>query len=301
MASSSLLAELSSYFPLTSPIPTLTSHPHLCPSSDLSIEHDLARNPSNLSRWFTYISSIRSTATQAENEARGAADEDVVTLLGPKLASKTGREALQRLTDVYERAIQHFPTSYKLWKAYLDMRASYVLGRPAKVVRIAATKKKKDKGAGEGMYGFLKGDDKDLEDSERDIDVGPWEGALDGAVGLEEWRALAAAYERALMWLPTVRLAVCLPGLLSSELHRCLDFGSPTSRSSYIPNAHLHFRIRTLAAPLTELSALCRQLCTIESGSATSDGPSSILALPLARYGLAISRCGSSPALAAQV
>jgi pre-mRNA-splicing factor SYF1 len=228
MASSSgtLLSELSSLFPLTSPIPTLVSHPHLCPSSDLSIEHDLARNPTNLSRWFAYISSIKSAITAAENDARGSADDDTLALLGPKLATSAGRLGLQRLTDVYERALANFPTSFKLWKAYLDARSAYVLGRPAKAVKVSATKKKKDKGAGEGMYGFLKGNDEDLEDSERDVDVGPWEGALDGAAGLEEWRALAAAYERAIMWLPNVRPSASLSPFVA--LIACARTDAPT-------------------------------------------------------------------------
>jgi len=39
----------------------------------------------------------------------------------------------------------------------------------------------------------------ELEEAEK------WEGGLDGVVGWEEWRALVMTFERALIWLPTVR------------------------------------------------------------------------------------------------
>jgi hypothetical protein len=47
----------------------------------------------------------------------------------------------------------------------------------------------------------------DIKDAieEEQEDLKQWEGGLDGVVGWEEWRALIATFERALMWLPKVR------------------------------------------------------------------------------------------------
>lgn len=46
----------------------------------------------------------------------------------------------------------------------------------------------------------------DMKDAleEEGQDAEQWEGGLDGIVGWEEWKSLAAAFERALMWLPKV-------------------------------------------------------------------------------------------------
>jgi pre-mRNA-splicing factor SYF1 len=41
-----------------------------------------------------------------------------------------------------------------------------------------------------------------LEDAEEDL--GQWETSLDPVVGWEEWKALVALFERALMWIPKV-------------------------------------------------------------------------------------------------
>jgi len=42
-----------------------------------------------------------------------------------------------------------------------------------------------------------------LEEEKEDSDE--WTGGLDPIVGWEEWKALIATFERALMWLPKVR------------------------------------------------------------------------------------------------
>ena len=39
------------------------------------------------------------------------------------------RQSLQCLTYIYEAALVQFPGSFKLWKSYLQMRMSYVLGK----------------------------------------------------------------------------------------------------------------------------------------------------------------------------
>lgn len=211
-------AALSSHFPLTLPVPNPITHPDLVPLAELALEVDLLRSGSgNLSRWVHHINNVTASVLQAELDERGQASPAEVSLLGTKLSTPAGRKGLQRLTDLYERALTQFPGSFKLWKQYLDARSSYVLGQPKKKVNLKAPKKK----AGEGDDGLgpsglvlrtLNEGVKDLEtglpgeeldESERDVDAS-YEGGLDGIVGAEEWRALAGAYERALMWLPRV-------------------------------------------------------------------------------------------------
>ena len=115
------------------------------PSADLGIEHELLRNPSSLSRWFQYIQHITDSVNSSLLDARGSASSEQVSILGGKLSSPQGRTGLARLVDVYERALAHFPSSYKLWKAYLEARKVYVLGEPSKgnKVRLNAPKRKR--------------------------------------------------------------------------------------------------------------------------------------------------------------
>lgn len=40
-------------------------------------------------------------------------------------------------------------------------------------------------------------------------DLEKWDGGLDGILGWQEWKALVATFERALMWLPNVRERAC--------------------------------------------------------------------------------------------
>lgn len=194
-------------FPLTSPVPTASSVADLINLEHLSLEHDLLKNPDQPGRWASYISTITDEVLASELSARGKATELEQSVLGAKLSTSEGRLGLQRLTDIYERAIAAEPKSFKLWKEYLAMRAKYVLGTPASPIKLNAPKKKRgDDGQGRSMVEFLeagKGQIDKLDEGERDIDSG-WEGGLDGVVGWEEWRSLAAVHERALMWLPTV-------------------------------------------------------------------------------------------------
>lgn len=220
MAAASPLQALSGLFPLTQPVPTPLTHPYLVPLSELGLELDLIRSGSaNFSRWVHHIANVTAGVNASEKAARGTASEQELALLGAKLATKNGREGLQRLTDIYERALAQFPGSYKLWKGYLDMRCSYVLGTPKRKLNLRAPKKKRveaanDEGQGnETSYLFLKylkegrkdpetGEvGEELSDAEVDVDA-QWEGGLDGVVGASEWRALAGTFERALMWLP---------------------------------------------------------------------------------------------------
>ena len=223
MAAASPLQALSGLFPLTQPVPTPLTHPHLVPLSELGLELDLIRSGSaNFSRWVHHIANVTAGVNASEKAARGTASEQELALLGAKLATKNGREGLRRLTDIYERALAQFPGSYKLWKGYLDMRCSYVLGTPKRKLNLRAPKKKRVEAANEDGQGnetsylflkYLKERRKDpetgevgeeLSDAEVDVDA-QWEGGLDGVVGASEWRALAGTFERALMWLPRVR------------------------------------------------------------------------------------------------
>jgi pre-mRNA-splicing factor SYF1 len=82
-----------------------------------------------------------------------------------------------------------FPGLFKLWKLYLQMRVSYVLG-PLPVKKRVGGKKRFPE-----MKEALEEEGEDLE---------RWEGGLDSVVGWEEWKSLIATFERALMWLPNV-------------------------------------------------------------------------------------------------
>ncbi|KAF9228668.1 protein prenylyltransferase [Gyrodon lividus] len=188
VAEKSTLETLSSCFPLTLPVPTPTIHPDLLTIDDVRREEDLLRNPSSFRAWWTAIQNTReafSTQLKAERRANTASDESA-QLLGP-LATPLSRRSLQCLTYLYEAALAQFPSSFKLWKSYLQMRMSYVLGRAVQKKRAGGRKKFPE------MKDAL---EEEQEDTEK------WEDGLDAVVGWQEWKALVATYERALMWLP---------------------------------------------------------------------------------------------------
>lgn len=245
----------SGHFPLTVPIPSVLTTPDLVPLTELALELDLIRSgASNFTRWIHYINNVEASVLQAELDARGTASDEEAALLGAKLSTAAGRKGLQRLTDLYERALALFPTSYKLWKQYLDMRSSYVLGKPKRKVNLKAPKKKRgnaedadEVGGTELILKYLNEGVKDpetgetgeaLTENERDVDA-QWEGGLDGVVGAEEWRSLAGTFERALMWLPRVCSSYQMalqrtPAAYLCKLYhfRCPEYGSTTSTSS---------------------------------------------------------------------
>jgi pre-mRNA-splicing factor SYF1 len=179
--------ELSSYFPLTFPIPQPTTHPDLITTKDLQREEDLLRNPTSFRAWWSAIHSTRENF-YALHKLEPNTPEHVVAILGP-LASPLARLTLQRLTYLFEAALSQFPTSFKLWKAYLNMRMSFVLG---KLIL-------KKKSGGKKKFPDMKDA---LEEAEEELEQ--WETPLDPIVGWEEWKSLIAAFERALMWLPKV-------------------------------------------------------------------------------------------------
>ena len=186
MVSASPIDALRADFPLTFPIPTPLNTSDVVTVRDAQREEDLLRNPFSFRSWWIAI--------QAANDSFNARiktskEEPGPSVLGP-LAHPLARTALKRLTYLYESAHIHFPGSFKLWKGYLQMRMNYVLGQ--RVVKKRAGGKKKFP------------DMKDALEEERE-DLEEWSGGLDPIVGWEEWKALVATFERALMWLPKVR------------------------------------------------------------------------------------------------
>lgn len=187
---STSVKSLASHFPVTLPIPTPAINSTLLSIKDVQREEDLLRNPSSFRAWWTAIHTTKeSFNAQLKDERRANLPDETTKLLGP-LATPLARHSLQCLTYLYEAAIAQFPGSFKLWKSYLQMRMSYVLGRQVLKKRAGGRKKLPE------MKDALEEEKEDLES---------WEDGLDGVVGWEEWRALVATYERALMWLPNVR------------------------------------------------------------------------------------------------
>ncbi|EJD05741.1 spliceosome complex protein [Fomitiporia mediterranea MF3/22] len=174
---------------LTQPVPTPLSHPELLSPGDLTREEDLLRNPSSFRHWWAAIQATKETCSALQKAAPTSDIEpDVAALLGP-LATPEARLSFQRLTYLYEAALVQFPGSFKLWKSYLHLRMSYVLGKFVQKKRAGGKKK-------------LPEMKEALEDEKEDLEQ--WEGGLDGVVGYEEWKSLVATFERALMWLPNL-------------------------------------------------------------------------------------------------
>lgn len=185
-----LITSLSSRFPLTFPIPTPLTHPHLISSADLATEEDLLHNPENLRSWLSYTSQIKDRIEKALPPSTSSlSPED--QLLGP-LSSAVAREGLQQLVSIYERALAIFPTSYKLWKSYISTRQAYVLGDLTDDAKKARTLQAK-RGAA------YKTNVKEILDGVEDANE--WKGGLDGIVGYEEWKNLIAVGERMIGWL----------------------------------------------------------------------------------------------------
>lgn len=187
-SSTPAIESLSGLFPLTFPVPTPKSHPELVPSSDANREEDLLRNRFSFRHWWSTIQTAKDGYRTLAKTERVDVPPEVASVLGP-LATPSSRQALQRLTYLYEAALSHFPNSFKLWKSYLHMRMSYVLGKLVQKKRAGGRKKFPE------MKNALEEEKEDLEE---------WQGGLDGVVGWEEWKSLVATFERALMWSPKV-------------------------------------------------------------------------------------------------
>lgn len=263
-SSNSPLHQLSSLFPLTSPIPTPLSHPHLIHPSAIAMEEDLLTNTDNLRAWLTYINAIRDRIGKSR-AVDGAEDAS----LGP-LASAESRRALQELTMAYERALALFPNSFKLWKLYLLMRQSYVLG-PLTEAAVKARKNNEKRGQ------KVKTDVSEmLAFAESEYE---WDGGLDGLIGYDEWKSLITTGERMLRYLSNVstrafparqsRVAAAYPALDSFPAP-----GSCTFPPCSTPNARRSSGAPMPAAHSTALYARCHRPCTPVCGACTSAGQS---------------------------
>ncbi|WFD34574.1 pre-mRNA-splicing factor syf1 [Malassezia cuniculi] len=182
-------------FPLTAPVPLPGTVEGLVPLDDVPLEQEVLRNPDNPRTWRSYITHVEETNYKKRPQADDWLSPAAAELLG-FMSDGEQRLALQRVVSIYERALAHFPTSYALWSAYLRTRSRFVLGEI--------------RGGAEAARRRM------LEASNRVLEMGPtlldarrdeeaydkWDYALDGTLGWREWRSLAAAYERALMWLP---------------------------------------------------------------------------------------------------
>lgn len=245
------IESLQAHFPLTFPVPNPKTHPDLITTNDLHREEDLLRNPTSFRSWWTAINTTREAFIALQKIERPPdLPEEVASLLGP-LAPPLGRISLQRLTYLYEAALVQFPGSFKLWKSYLNMRMSFILGRLIIKKRAGGKKKLPE------MKDAL-GDE--LEDLEQ------WEGGLDGVIGWEEWKSLVATFERALMWLPKVRLFSYLLNLrnITSDLaatsmaHVSVHFFAPILSSDIIAHTYSPYIRQSIAhsAPLSPLASL---------------------------------------------
>lgn len=185
MVSTSPIDVLRVGFPLTFPIPTPLNSSDVATVRDAQREEDLLRNPLSFRSWWI---AIQATNDSFNARIKTSKDEPGPSVLGP-LAHPLARTALMRLTYLYESALVHFPGSFKLWKAYLRTRMNYVLGQQVVKKRAGGKKKFPD------MKDALEEEKGDLEE---------WTSGLDPIIGWEEWKALVATFERALMWLPKV-------------------------------------------------------------------------------------------------
>lgn len=189
-----VLASLASLFPLTLPIPTPLTHPNLLTTKDIHREEDLLRNESSFRQWWATIVAVKdSSVAEQKSASTSGLSPAAVTLLGP-LATPESRLGLQRLTYLYESALARFPTSFKLWKAYLQMRCLYVLGKGTKKKRAGSRKKWAEMSEA-------------MEDEQYELES--FESALHPAIGWSEWKALVATFERALSALPSVCQVIC--------------------------------------------------------------------------------------------
>ncbi|KAE8265954.1 hypothetical protein A4X09_0g6387 [Tilletia walkeri] len=191
-----------SFFPLAWPIPLPTTDDELVPLTDISIEQDLLLNTSNLRSWNSYIDHIITTNAVHAPIHNITPDHTLsqaqIQQLGPRFASNAQRTAYRRIVSIYERAIAVTPYSYSLWRDYLLIRSTYVLGQPRGGA--SAARKRMLKAALQNLdLGPTLLDRSSGEAEEQDWDHAQ---ALDGGYGLEEWKSLAATYERAIRCLP---------------------------------------------------------------------------------------------------
>lgn len=201
---------------ITFPIPTINNVPALINLDHVAIELELLKNPLQLNKWIDYINTIKQAVKADELDLRGGDGDSTAeetSGIDGRLRHATTRLGLQRLVDVYERALSHFPTSFSLWSAYLSTRSAYILGSASKPLKLNAPKS--TYAMERSMNDYLragKGEVPELEDGERDVES-EWnvEESLTSVAGWREWSSLVAVHERALMWLPHVRFLLFPP------------------------------------------------------------------------------------------
>lgn len=235
------LGRLSALLPLSYPVPSPATHEDLVPLDDLVLEQELLRNTDNFRSWMSYIAHVEDSNYRKRPLPDAGMSSEAVGLLG-LLSDASQRLAFQRIVSVYERALAQFPRSYHLWHKYLDARARFVLGElqggaaAARKRMLQANSVAVD--AGPTLL--------DTRKAEEQANI--YEGGLDGVLGWKEWHSLAAAYERALMWLPTMpRLWLdylnlfvhpkCSPALSRTHARRTFDRALRTLPGS------LHLRV----------------------------------------------------------
>jgi len=246
------IEELKARFPVAWPIPTPVTQSDMLAPSDLHREEDLLRNPHSFRHWWTAIQTARdSTLTELKASTPDGKEDP---LLGP-LASAVVRASFQRGVYMYEAALQVFPSSFKLWKAYLTFRSLYVLGRAVKAKRAGGRKKFQP------MKDELEAEFDDLE---------RYDGGIDGIIGWDEWKSLVATFERALMHLPNVRFTRSKTCYAPTELFfsRCRAFGCSTSTFSSTRNARQRFLSPMPGGRLIVHCAPSRLRCTPAFGRA---------------------------------
>ncbi|KAL9936305.1 hypothetical protein V8E36_005147 [Tilletia maclaganii] len=192
----------SSFFPLAWPIPLPTTDEELVPLADITLEQDLLLNASNPRTWNAYIEHIL-TANHIRAPIHNITPDHTlspaeVQQLGPRFASRAQRTAYRRLVSIYERAIAANLYSYALWRDYLILRSTYVLGQPRGGAEAARKRMLKASLANLDVVGPTLLDRSSGETEEQEWETSE---ALDGVYGYEEWRSLAATYERAIRCL----------------------------------------------------------------------------------------------------
>ena len=190
------LERIQRLLPLTYPVPAPGTHDGLVPADDYALEQELLRNPDNMRTWSAYITHVEETNYRKRPIPDAWLSSAGVEQLG-LLSDETQRLALQRIVSIYERAIAQFPTSYRLWYNYLRARSRFVLGDLRGGEEEA--RKRMIQGSTQLELGPTLLDSRREEEQQQ-----VYERALDGIIGWQEWRSLAAAFERALMWLPTM-------------------------------------------------------------------------------------------------
>ncbi len=92
---------------------------YLFQEENLKYEEEIARNPFYLKGWLKYLEFKKSTALSLSSNSTSLSSLSS-TLSSTHLGVITS--SVQERYFIYERALQLFPRSYKLWYGYLTLR-----------------------------------------------------------------------------------------------------------------------------------------------------------------------------------